>query len=175
MNKSWCIAFVSTVLAAALMATGCRRVEDVAYSDFRSFGSEGWDPETILSFAPWPMDSVVMPHDRFDMVLTIRYTPHPGVSVIPIEITEEDENGVTANRRINVRLRKSDGTPRGHRDISLYEISDTIRRRFVLPQGYLVELTSLSPPDNTAGLKNIGISLCETGHKKTFRHVRLLK
>lgn len=167
--------YISVILATALMASGCRRVEDVAYSDFRSFGSDGWDPGTVLSFAPWPMDSVVMPADRFDMVLTLRYIPRPGVSVIPIEITEEDEDGVTAIRRINVRLRKSDGNPRGHRDISLYEISDTIRRRFAIPQGYLVELTSLSPADNTAGLKNIGLSLCETGHNKTFRRMRLLK
>ena len=157
-NIAWaCLAVCLTLLPS------CRRVDNVVYADFENFGSDGWDPARPLPFVPWPMDSIVNPGDRFDLVLTVRYSPLSSLSLLPVEISEEDENGVFAKTRINLRLRDGKGHPRGKKGISLYEFSDTIRRNFSIPDGYLIELQSLSPIEGTEGLNSIGFSLLESG------------
>lgn len=90
------------------------------------------------------MDSVLSPADRFDLILTLRYSPADASSVIPLEITEEDENGEIETRQVSVRLRDKDGKPLGRKSVYLYEVSDTLRRNFALTDGYIVGITSLS-------------------------------
>lgn len=152
---------IQTILVAAIAATSisCRRIDNVVYSQFWAFGSEGWDPVCPVNFAPWPVDSIVNPADRFDMILTLRYSPKDASAEIPIEITEEDENGVIDTRRVTMRLRHENGNLRGHRSVFLYEISDTLRKDFRIPDGYSVSVTSLSPGSNTLALRNIGLTL----------------
>ena len=161
------------LLAVTAAFASCRRVENVVYSDFRSFGSDGWDPLGVLSFSPWPMDSLEDVSDRYDLVLTLRYSPETDTRSIPLQISEEDENGVIATGRLNVRLRNADGSNRGRKTLALYEVSDTLRRGMQLPQGYLVELTSLSPIENTTCLRNIGLRLCLSGQSTRLRRLKL--
>lgn len=149
------------IIVAVLMTAGasCRRVGNVVYADFAAFGTEGWDPVCVVPFSPWPVDSVVTPDDRFDLILTLRYSPGEVPMEIPLEITEEDENGIAGTNRISIRLRDKEGKPRGRKGLWLYEISDTLRRGFRIPDGYLVEIASLSPSSHTRGLRNIGLTL----------------
>lgn len=156
------------LMAICLASTlgSCRRVENVVYSEFEVLGSGGWDPNYILSFAPMPVDSIVSPGDCFDLILTARYLPKKGISEIPVEITEEDENGVMAEHRITLHLRDSKGNPRGRKSVSLYEISDTIKRNFKLPDGYLIEMASLSPLSNTEGLQSVGLTMTIKNKRK---------
>lgn len=142
-----------------LMLTSCNEVKQTAYSEFVAFGSDGWDPVCVLDFAPYPVDSVCTPGDKFDLILTLRYSPRDLAEVIPIEITEEDEEGVIGTRRVSIPLCDADGKPRGKRGIALYEISDTIKKGFSLPDGYSISVQSLSPAENTLCLRNLGIIL----------------
>lgn len=149
------------ILVAGLIATcgSCRRVDNVVYADFAAFGTDGWDPICVIPFTPWPADSIVNPGDRFDIILTLRYSPRDASSEIPLEVTEEDENGIMQTRRMTVRLRGDNGKLRGKKSIFLYEISDTLRNDFKIPDGYMVEIASLSPASNTLGLRNIGLTM----------------
>ncbi|MDE7116669.1 MAG: gliding motility lipoprotein GldH [Muribaculaceae bacterium] len=151
-----CVFFTTCLI---LLCGSCRRVDDVVYSDFATFDREGWDPVCVIPFFPWPVDSVLSPSDRFDLILTLRYSPADASSVIPLEITEEDENGEIGTHRVSVRLRDKEGKPLGRKSVYLYEVSDTLRRDFALADGYLVGITSLSPLENTRGLRNIGLTL----------------
>lgn len=162
------IAWACLTICLALLPS-CRRVENVVYADFENFGSEGWDPALPLPFVPWPMDSIVNPGDKFDLILTVRYSPLSSLSIFPIEMSEEDENGVFATTRIDLRLRDEKGKPRGKKGISLYEYSDTLRRNFSIPDGYLIELQSLSPLENSYGLNSIGFSLLESGKQSKLQ------
>lgn len=165
---SICVIILSGIIT---LCCSCRRVNNVVYSDFVSFDEEGWDPICVLPFYPSPIDSVKNTDDRFDLILTLRYSPGKATSEIPIEITEEDENGVMATKRLTIRLRDNNGKPRGRKSICLYEISDTLKRDFKLPEGYLVNITSLSPSSNTRGLYNVGLTLSTTGPGNyTFIH-----
>lgn len=152
---------IQLTLLAAVAAAGCscRRIDNVAYSEFAAFGTEGWDPVYTLDFTPWPTDSVVNPEDRFDLILTLRYSPKNASTQIPLEITEEDENGVMDTHRLTINLRNDKGKFRGSKSVFLYEISDTIRRDFKIPDGYSVSINSLSPISNTLGLRNVGLTL----------------
>ena len=157
---------VFSMACLILLCGSCRRVDDVVYADFATFDREGWDPVCVIPFFPWPMDSVLSPADRFDLILTLRYSPADASSVIPLEITEEDENGEIETRQVSVRLRDKDGKPLGHKSVYLYEVSDTLRRNFALTDGYSVGITSLSPLENTRGLRNIGLSLSLHGNRR---------
>ena len=93
---------VFSMACLILLCGSCRRVDDVVYADFATFDREGWDPVCVIPFFPWPMDSVLSPADRFDLILTLRYSPADASSVIPLEITEEDENGEIETRQVSV-------------------------------------------------------------------------
>ena len=146
-------------ILSLLALTSCNEVKDVAYSEFVAFGSDGWDPVCPLDFSPYPADSVMTPGEKFDLILTLRYSPRNLASVIPIELTEEDEEGVMATTRISIPLCNAKGKPRGMRGIALYEVSDTIKKGVSLPDGYSISVQSLSPAENTLCLRNLGIIL----------------
>lgn len=160
---------LSAIIAfIAIFVTSCREVENVAYSDFVAFGTEGWDPLYVIDFSPFPVDSVLEHGEKFDIILTLRYSPKHLAQQIPIEVTEEDEGGVIGTSRISVSLCDADGKPKGKRGIALYEISDTLKRDFVLPEGYMLSLSSLSPSSNTLCLRNLGITLKRTRRFKSI-------
>lgn len=152
---------IVTIIASALMivSAACRRVDDVVYSEFETIPTDGWNPAFVASFAPWPADSVMTPGTRYDLQLTIRYSPSQANTEIPLEITEEDETGITDVRDITVHLRDADGNPRGRKGVFLYEISDTLRKAFTPPAEYLVEIATLSPEANTRGIRNVGVTM----------------
>lgn len=151
--------FLFIAILTLLAFTSCNEVKQTAYSEFVAFGSDGWDPVCTLDFFPYPTDSVITTGDKFDLILTLRYSPRDLASAIPMEITEEDEEGVIGSKRVTVPLCDADGKPRGKRGIALYEISDTIKKDFSLPDGYSISVQSLSPADNTLCLRNLGIIL----------------
>ena len=146
-------------LSAIAVLASCNRAEKVAYSDFVAFGEDGWDPLCVVGFTPYPADSLAPPGERFDLILTLRYSPRDLSQSIPLEITEEDENGITDTERITIKLCDDKGEPLGKKGIALYEISDTLRRNISLPDGYALSVSSLSPPENTLCLRNLGITL----------------
>lgn len=166
MSKNAVISTFMIILSGIIMLFGsCRRVDNVVYSEFANFDNEGWDPVCVLPFSPWPLDSILNPTDRFDLILTLRYAPNHTSSEIPIEISEEDENGVFTTNRLTVRLRDKNGKPRGRKSLYLYEISDTLRRGMQLSDGYVVNIATLSPSSNTRGLRNLGLTLALTTSK----------
>lgn len=166
MSKNAVITTFMIILSGIIMLFGsCRRVDNVVYSEFANFDNEGWDPVCMLPFSPWPMDSILTHADRFDLILTLRYAPNYPSSEIPLEISEEDENGVFATNRLTVRLRDKNGKPRGRKSLYLYEISDTLHRDMQLSDGYVVNIATLSPPSNTQGLRNLGLTLALTTSK----------
>ena len=160
-RKKLIFSFLTLWLAMIPMA--CRRVDNVAYSHFESLGGEGWDPVMVLPFFPFPLDSIVSPTDRYDLILTLRYSPRTSTAVIPLEISEEDENGPLDSRRIIIKLRDDNGNFIGRGGLPMYEISDTIKRDFKLPDGYMVEIASVSPVENTKCLQAVGLTLRKAG------------
>ncbi|MDE6339142.1 MAG: hypothetical protein K2K97_05075 [Muribaculaceae bacterium] len=154
------------LLCATIILFGCNQSNKVTYSEFVAFGSDGWDPMCTVGFSPYPMDSVVKKGDKFNLILTLRYTAKDLTQVIPLEITEEDENGVIRTERRSIRLCDKDGDPTGNKGIALYEISDTLHSHLSLPDGYSLSIQSLSPPENTLCLRNLGITLVRSEKKE---------
>lgn len=158
-KSAFAIHFLTFLASAVTLFASCSEVENTAYSDFVAFGTDGWDAACVVGFSPYPADSILSPGDKFDLIVTLRYSARNLSGDIPLEITEEDEEGVTGSTRVNIRICDNDGKPIGKKGIALYEISDTIRRDFSLPEGYSLSISSLSPPENTLCLRNLGITL----------------
>lgn len=140
---------------------GCRRVDNMSYSEAEQFGADGWDPIRIVEFHPWPGDSVVGPNERFDLTLTLRYNADKAQYEIPILLHQEDDHGAISTDTLRLRLRDIHGNPRGRKSLALYEVNDTVRRGFKLTPGYIVELRNLSDRENTVGVLDVGLTLTD--------------
>lgn len=151
-------AWIAAVSVCFLLGS-CRGEDTPAYSEFVAFGSDGWDPICIVGFNPYPNDSLNIKSQRYDLVMTLRYIGKDLTPYVPLEITEENEDGVIATERRIIHLSDSSGTPLGKKGIVLYEISDTLHRAMKIPDGYSISFTTLSPPENTLCLRNLGVSL----------------
>lgn len=60
---------------------------------------------------------------------------------------------------LRISLDEPEAGPGGRGAYAVYEKVDTLARHLVLQPGYLVELQSLSPLDQTAGILDIGLFL----------------
>lgn len=155
---------IKAMLAILFMGIGvlsqsCVEGSRPAYSEFADIGTAGWDPIRIIPFSPYPVDSVLLPTDRFDLILTVRHSLRGDEAALPVEIYEESALGSMGTRRISVPLRNSRGEPLGRKGVVLYEVSDTLRRDFTLPPGYELSLTPLVPQSRTRSVRAIGVSL----------------
>lgn len=151
-------------MGIGVLSQNCTDGNPPVYSEFIDLGTNGWDPINILPYNPYPIDSTMNPGERFDLILTVRYSLRGNDTSLPIQIYEESSLGVVENRRITVPLRNSRGEPLGRKGVVLYEVSDTLRRNFVLPPHYDVSITSLAPRSRTRSIRAIGLTLVPANH-----------
>ncbi|MBD5287885.1 MAG: gliding motility lipoprotein GldH [Bacteroides sp.] len=166
------------IASASIIFSGCRRVNNVVWSKYSSIPSEGWDPVNVIPFFPWPVDSVNNPTDRYSLMLSVRFSILSNPSPIHIAVHQEDDEGYSKSDTLTVRLSAPADTPVGKGAYSVYESVDTIDTGLILRPGYSVELQSLSVPDNTKGIMDIGLILSVDANNDTetlFKKIKNLK
>lgn len=146
-----------------LLLPGCRRVEGVVWSSYTEIPKEGWDPIHVLGFSPWPEDSVCNPSDRYSLVLSLRFPSRQTLPPITLVVNQEDNERTISSDTIVVHPSAPSVNPFGQGSYGVYETADTIARGLKLSEGYLVELQTLSPQEDTAGLMNVGLTLSIDG------------
>ena len=142
----------------ALAATGCREVNGTVYSQYAKIGSEGWDPRNAVGFDPWPADSVNA-RGPLDVVISVRYSGRRAIKPLRMAVTVDDENGEVKSDTLVIPLFDRFGEPTGRGHYGVYEVTDTLLRRFRLRDGFGVELKPLDPAADTRGLVNVGVIL----------------
>lgn len=149
-------------ISAALMlqlSAACTADNTVAYSHFEEIPAEGWDPVDLLIFEPWPTDSAEAQHRDYSMDLVLRFSNRKHISLLPIALTIEDENGTL---RADTLILRPDSAASGLSSRTQYgvrEISLTLDSAVRLSHGYSVSLSPLTPPEASEGLLNIGLIL----------------
>ena len=149
------------LLGLIIGLTSCKEVKTIRYSEFEHIGEEGWDPIRILSFAPFPTDSLLSPDTRYSLVLTLRYSQECMATQLPVRITEQNDDGDYSSRIRKLYLRDKSGNLQGRKGLALYEITDTLNKAFVLPENYLVDIEVLAPAEYSKGLVDVGLELVE--------------
>lgn len=134
-------------------------MDRIAYSHYESIGGGSWDPSYVIGFSPTPLDTTLSPNQEYDLVLNIRYKGSCPASELPLLISEETAEGEMDSRVIKVRIRDKNGSPLGKKGLVLYELSDTIRTHFKVPEGYWVEIMSMCPEEYSEGITEVGLSL----------------
>lgn len=152
--------------AILLLISGCRRVDNVVYSEFVSFGEEGWNPVRTVEFMPWPLDSVHASSDRYDILVSVRFNPAEAPAALPLLVRQEDNEGNTVTDTLRIPLRDGDGDPLGRRSLVLYDNSVTFRKDTAITEGFALELVSLLPMEKTKGIKDLGIQLIDRKPRK---------
>lgn len=146
-------------LCMVLFMSGCGSNDGLCYSEYEHIGEEGWDPMRILGFSPSPIDTITSDMDKYMVVVTLRYTDECQAVDVPVMVSEQDEDGEIASEVRKIRLRDNSGKPLGRKGLVFYELSDTLRSGFKLPQNYWVELGSLAPAEYTRGISEVGMEL----------------
>lgn len=155
---------IHAILIVCLLAamSGCRRVNEVVWADFKDIPAEGWDPIYVMGFDPWPCDSVNRPGDRYDLTLTVRYSARKRQTPLRLIVRQMSEEALISSDTLTLDIIPPAVHPGGNGAYGVFEFSDTVARNLTLPDGYFVELQSLSPPRPDSGLINIGLSLSST-------------
>lgn len=158
---------ISVILAsAALLFSGCRRVDNVVWSKYAPLPTEGWDPINVIPFFPWPEDSIADPADRYSLIVSVRYPATRTFAPLHLAVMQEDESGWSASDTVTMQLLPPPNTPTGRGTYGVYESVDTLARNIALRPGYCVEIQTLSVPERTAGLLDIGLILAIEEERK---------
>ncbi|MDE5870117.1 MAG: hypothetical protein K2H18_07775 [Muribaculaceae bacterium] len=143
----------------ALTAYGCRRVNNVVWSKYSDLPEEGWDPINVIPFFPWPEDSLTTSDDRYSVLLSVRFSSIDTPTTLHLAVNQESDTGFIHSDTIAVPLLPPVEKVMGRGAYGVFETVDTIIRGVTLQPGYCVELQSLSAPENTVGIKDIGLVL----------------
>lgn len=159
-HNSLTVAFVVMVGSLIMvMSGGCEQMDRVAYSHYESIGGAGWDPTMVVGFSPAPVDTTLSPNQEYSLVLNIRYKGDTPAKELPLLLSEENSEGEMASQTIKVQIRDKKGMPRGKKGLVLYELSDTIKTGFKVPEGYWIEITSMCPEEYSKGITEVGLEL----------------
>lgn len=128
----------------------------VVYSHFEDIGSPGWNPADVISFEPFPSDSLINKNDRYKLVLVLRSSSRHDISPFPISVLKEDENGTLSSDTIMIDPQRNPEISE-REQYGIREITMTIDPKMILTDGYAVSLSPLARQEHTKGLLNVGI------------------
>ncbi len=166
------------IASAAVLLLGCRRVDNVVWSKYASIPEEGWDPVNVIPFFPWPEDSLNNPSDSYSLLLSVRYSILSKPATLHLAVNQENDEGFMKSDTVAVMLTEPKDSPMGKGSYGVYETVDTLFTGIVLRPGYCVELQSLSVPENTRGIMDIGLILSVDDKKNNetlFKKMQNLK
>ncbi len=152
----------SFISLTSLLLPACRRVNDVVYSETYDIGSLGWDPSRPYCFNPYPADSTLAPGDRFDLLLNLRHTAAMRLAELPIAVRIETNDATLLLDTLRLNMRQPNGRFAGRKELTVYELSDTLLRSVELRPGLAVELRPLLPASATRNVVSVGITMTQT-------------
>lgn len=167
------------IIAAASMllaGSGCTRLSPVEWSEFASIDPAGWSPMMSAEFTPMPPDSVYPWPGIYDVVVCLRYKADAPQSTLSIMISEEcDTSNVPYNRMYEINLFNESHKPIGRGSYAVYEVTDTLHRKFSPPPGYTVTCSLPEGSPSPRGVIDIGLLLRRSGEKSVIPipHIKL--
>lgn len=150
---------VFIVAAAAAVATaGCGDTERTAYSRFEKIPGEGWRPDDVVAFEPWPLDSLEAAGNTYTMQLVLRYSSRCRLERLPAAVTVEDADRTLRDDTLVIGP-GGDGAVSVREKYGVREVTAVLDPNVSLTDGYAVSVSPLLDPARTAGLLSVGIRL----------------
>lgn len=145
--------FVMMVTLAA-----CVYLPTVHYSQFVSIPAEGMPKDWQFTFSPADSIDSIARQIPVNVIVAVRYAGRCRARNIVLNVEEmalDFEHPDSS--AISLQLFTDDGRPLGRGVYGVYEISDTLRRNFIIPEGYFISISSPLPTDMTRGINDLGI------------------
>lgn len=147
-------------LILALSVSCNRSSEETVYSQFQNISPEGWDPNEVIAFEPWPADSLVKQEDFYGLNLVVRYSSRHETGVFPMLIALENEDGLLRSDTIIINVNDTENKASSIREqYGIRELTLEIDSLLKLKDGFAVSLSPLTQKEKTKGLLNLGIIL----------------
>ncbi|MDE6298116.1 MAG: gliding motility lipoprotein GldH, partial [Muribaculaceae bacterium] len=158
----------------SFLSVSCSGLSHVDYSEFDNFSPEGIPPGWVAEFNPYPHDSLLAGSNLYDVVVMVRYNGRCSSREVIIDLEETSLDKMTPDSlRISMPLFNQGGKSLGKGNLGLYELTDTIRRGFHIPEGYTVAVTTPLSSEQTVGINAIGVKLVESGRRSLLDIERL--
>lgn len=149
-------------VAVAALLCSCIGIDNVGYSQFADVPVGGWPRELTFAFDPEETDSTCAA-EAYDLIVSVRYTANYPYSELWLALEEFTQEGYLRTDTVQLSLTNGRGHVSGRGKLGLYSVSDTIRRSFMLPEGYHVEVGHALADEILEGVKNVGITLLRKG------------
>lgn len=151
---------VALALLPALLPTllSCSRLPVADFSEFVDFPPSGIPQNREYDFFVTAADSADVVSGRHNALLVVRYSAKcPSRSII-LNIEELSLSHCRPDTtKLELQLFDNDGLPLGKGAYGIYEITDTLHKGIVIPDGYTLSFSSPLPDGKTAGVKSIGL------------------
>lgn len=151
---------VMTVLTIFLFSS-CTDTTGIAYSQFRSVPSGGWNTLDGREFSLFPDDTVAR-NETYLMQLCLRHDERVNYPSLWIEIEQFDNTGLFARDTVRVDLCDSKGTFYGTSGYGLIERDVVLDKAAHHRPGWCVGVRQIIRGPEVTGVENIGLILTET-------------
>lgn len=159
----WIPFFLS--LACGFPLQSCMENGGVEYSSFVDIGNDGIPPGWEYEFTPIPADSSSIGKIQYDVILVVRYSTECSSKDMLLDIEEFSlEQAQPDSISVKIPLFNSANEPLGKGIYSIYETSDTIMRKKMIPEGYSLSISSHVAQEETKGIKAIGVVLSRSDY-----------
>lgn len=149
---------VFIIAAAAAMLAACGDTERTAYSHFEKIPGDGWRPDDVVAFEPWPLDSTEAAHCSYTMQLVMRFSARCPLESLPAAVSVEDADRVLRADTMVIAT-EAGGNTSVREKYGVREVTMTLDPELRLTDGYAVSISPLLDPDRTAGMLDVGIRL----------------
>lgn len=152
--------FITLFAVLLVLMQGCSPFNVADYSDFTPIGPDGIPTDWEYEFSPSQTDSLLDLSGKYDVIIALRYTnlcPSKSVVLNIEEFSLMHEHPDTLKTEIT--LFDELGNPLGQVHYGIFEITDTLKRDYRLPDGYTLSVSSPLPASATAGVRAIGLIL----------------
>lgn len=149
---------VRFIVIGVLFLSSCTLKELPVVSVVQDFDNNGIPQGVVFDLSTTSEDSASLALRPYDVILTLRYTNRCHSRDVIFNI-EQNSLGHTQpdSSQVVFHLFSPTGHPLGKGNYGVYELSDTIRRNYHVPDGYVVSVQSPLQESATVGIKSFGL------------------
>ncbi len=157
---------LSSVMAvSSLLLSSCVFSDLPSVSVVQDFGEEGIPPGIVFDLSTSPQDSAALSDRLCDIILTLRYTKNCRSREVIFNIEQNSLSHTKPDSsQVTFHLFSPSGRALGKGSYGVFEVSDTIRKGYKVPDGYVVSATSPLPQSATEGVKSLGLIIKSPSH-----------
>lgn len=154
--------YIFSTLLLFLMP-GCGPIKVADYSGFTAIGPAGMPTGWEYEFFPEEADSLLDLSIPYDVIVAVRYTNRCASRSVILNIEEFSLNQEHPDSTISdIHLFDEEGQPLGQGNYGIFEVTDTIRKAYRVPEGYTLSVSTPLPSSATVGIRAIGLILSDS-------------